>query len=225
MKGSLLICIVVYLMSSCSENASIEKGFLKQFEKTTTEKLNDSTTEYSFWINKSEAICYIVFRQDTIERYRYLETSGYAHYSYFNKNGAIEEMQQMVFLDDETFPNESINFDTNGTIIDSESSYLKATTDKDSVRISLNSGFGYFNKIRVIISDNEKFNINSWKIIDTVETFNPCISLHKNYESKKCKLQVIKTDKNGKDESGRDFYFDLKNLMCRDVKKSLLCVD
>lgn len=48
------------------------------------------------------------------------------------------------------------------------------------------------------------------------------IVLSKKYIGRKALLQAIKTDKFGEDESGKDFYFDLKNLINRDVYKSMI---
>lgn len=205
-------------MTSCVSQIDDKHNQKKVYEKITKENLNDSTIEHSYWVNNSSADCFLICYGDTIDRYFYSENSGYFNYTHFNPNKSIYKIKQIISLRGEAFPNESLYFNEIGEIIEHESSYLKVDDYKDSVRISVNFSSKIFDKVRILISNNTDFNINKWSIVDTIETLKPYISLPKDLGNRKCLLQVVKMDSQGRDESGKDFYFDVNNLICRDIK-------
>jgi hypothetical protein len=209
-------------MFSCI-GSNTEKEIVKsKYVMITTEQLNDSTIEYSCWRDSLSADCFSVCHFDTIDRYIFSKANGYINYTVYDDKYTIKKIKQIVKLGNEDRLNELIFFSESGQIIDKESTYIKSEEYKDSVKLSPVPS-GYFNKIRVVVSNNTNFDIAKWTVKDTIESLKPYIIVPKNLGYLKCLLQVIKMDSQGRDEAGRDFYIDLETLRCRDVTKSLIC--
>lgn len=222
--------IVIYLVAclaiqSCFHTDSNDsESNNEKHLKMTTDKLNDTTIEFSYWKDSLNANCFLVSKLDTIERYTYTSSNEYRNYTYFNKKGIIYKIKQFVAFPNEIKLNEIIYLNDVGEISDEKSFYIKAEILNDSIKLTA-FPTNYFNKIVVVVSDGNTFNKQKWVKTDTLKLLKKYIVLSKKYIGQKCLLQAIKTDKFGADESGKDYYFDFDNLICRDIKKSLICND
>jgi hypothetical protein len=223
MKIVKIIAVTKCLVAqSCWNPDSKDSTFNNKYIKVTSDTLNESTIEFSYWKDKSNADCFLVSKKDTIDRYEYTSRDEYRNYLYIDKKGAIYKLKQFVAFGNEFKLNEIVHFNDEGAVNNKTSFYLKTERLNDSVKISA-FPVDYFNKIRVLIGNEDSFNNQKWIKADTLQSLKNYIILSVKYARRKCLLQAIKTDELGADESGKDFYFDIDNLICREIKKTLVC--
>lgn len=184
---------------------------------------SDSITTFSYWINENEADVYqIGFNKDTVSQYKYKINKLYHNYTYYDKAGNIEKIYQYIKLKGNFRINESLKFSSNNEIVRDESDVIETKINENHIVI-LNHNKSIYNKLRVIAGDTLTFEREKWQNVDTLVSFTDSIVVPFSYQNRCCIVQLITTDKAGNDLSGRDFFFDVNTLKCRDIKKSLVC--
>ncbi|MFN7911777.1 MAG: hypothetical protein ACK5QC_08115 [Bacteroidota bacterium] len=185
----------------------------------------DSVTTFSYWINDNEADVYqIGFNKDTIKQYKYRISKYYHNYTFYNKAGGINKMYQYIKLGGNFRTNESIEFNSNNEIIREESDLIDYKVNPSHLTL-FNHNKNIYNKIRILVGDTLTFEREKWLTADTLVSFADSIIVPYSYGNRCCIVQLITTDKEGNDKSGRDFFFDVNTLKCRDIRKSLVCED
>jgi hypothetical protein len=188
-----------------------------------TERIDDSTVCYSFNVNDREKDMIYISKSDTIANVKYKETEVYENLIFYDKTRHIIKIKQCLRLEGiESRINESIYFKSDGTIDSSSSRLLFFELLGDSIRFHSDNQ-AFFNKTRILIGDNDIFDKWKWKNPIKFETTSSYLTIPNSFKGKKCLFQRITTDKKGRDESGYDIYFDTENIICRDIKKALVC--
>lgn len=215
----ILSCLI---MLSCVQGPVESKQSSKRYYKITTEQLNDSTTEFTNWIDSTKADCFLISKADTLDRYRYKSKDLYYSYLHFKKDSTFYKLKQFVRIKPNDIRlNEIVYIDEQKKIDEKNSSYIHMEPIGDSLKIR-NPNSTYFNKLRILIGEEKTFNRDEWKKIDTIVSFAPYIMISLNNKGRKCIFQTIQTDSKGIELGGQDFYFDIENLKYRDITKSLV---
>lgn len=220
-KTLTFICTILLCISCENEAEKIKDR--KYIEVTKEFDTNDSITTYTYWLNRNEAqVFQIGYKKDTVAFYQYEISDLYHNYTFFNTNGSIQKIKQYLEVNGKMRINELVEFDEKGTLIQRTANYITFDVNKDSIFLKSPDSL-FFNKLRVLIGDKITFDRNKWAKIDTIISYRSYIAVPLKYKGRKCVFQAIKSDEFGTDKNGQDFYFDIDNLMCRDIKKSLIC--
>lgn len=186
--------------------------------------INDSISEYIIWDDSLTGNCYTICnKKDTLNNGKVSKSSSYLQYVFMN-GSFIEKIKLFVNINGNYRINEIIKFNKTGDIDEKNSFYINAEVTADSIKLLL-PGL-VFNRTRIVSTKENTLDWTKWKNVDTLYSFKNHITLSRTeLQNKTCILSGInyKEDSQGKvDETGMDFYFEINNLLIRDVKKTLL---
>lgn len=212
---------LVGLFSSCGVPQTQEMQKVR-YHRVDMEKLNDSTIEYTNWVDTNHADIFLISKLDTIDRYTLSKDKGYFSYKYFNERAEVVKLKLYVKVAGRFKLNEIIFIDSQGQVIKDRSLYIQTEEKKDSLKLTVSNEF---NRTFIIAGDTTAadFDTDKWIKADTVKSPRNFVVVPKELGNRKCMLRAIILDKKGNVEGGMDFYFDVNNLLCRDVRKALIC--
>lgn len=224
MKGPFKYFLYLFsaLLVGCTSSEHPEEILLSR-QPDRIEKVDDSTVCHSYTLSDNEKEMFYLSKGDTTTHVIVFVTEFYSNYVFFNKDKKISKIKQYLQpVGIRERINEIVRFTPQGAI-DTTNSHLLTFFDLgDSIRLHADNYYA-FDKTRVLIGDSNIFERSAWKNPDMFESTSSYLTISKSVKGRKCVFQRITTDEKGRDQSGYDIYFDVENLICRDIYTSLVC--
>lgn len=216
---SIFVTLIPFLLIflACTDNNPHTLNYYKK----TIEQLNDSVKEITEWEDSLKGKTFIVQKNDTITILFFVKRDKYYSYSYRDAKGVPYKLKLFTWQKNDYRVNEIVYLNEDGSIDEENSSYIHAEVIKDSIKLN-NPKPEVFSKLKVLIGDVDVFDRDQWQSPDTLSSNNSYLMIPLKYSGKKCVLQTIQTDSKGRDLGGQDYYFDIENLIHRDIKNSLI---
>jgi hypothetical protein len=216
----LLLCGILFSCHIENKKTSVE------YFNTQVEKINDSITDVINWTDSVNGTYFRLYKKDTVSTATVTKKREYLQYKYPRSKLSNKKLKMFIKMGDEYKLNEIVYFDENDKIIEDESTYIVASIRSDSIKLSF--PLRYFNRTQVVIGEESFIDIKNRTKAETLNSANDFIVIAKNLTNNKCVLIGIKDSilqknkKYSKVESSLNIFFDLNNLLRRDVNNSLL---
>jgi hypothetical protein len=217
-----ILGVISGLFISCDNSAKTQTTLGSKPDSV--EGVDDSTVCHSYSRADKNIDMFYISKTDTTARIRYSENEYYSNYTFLDESGKILKIKQYLRpIGIKERINEIVIFGNEGTIDSLQSTLLRAELIGDSIQLHADNQ-KQFSLTRVLAGEGP-FDQFLWSTYSTFETHSSYITIPKSIAGKHCVFQRVETDKNGKDQEGYDIYFDLDNLLCRDITVSLICPD